>query len=52
MGVGRPGSAAERKIFLLFEGGENQMYEGVYLAVFNLKWLLNNESLGKYLSHN
>ncbi len=41
LGVGRPGTTSEGRIFLLYEGGPGGMYEGVHLAVFNLSWLLD-----------
>lgn len=40
LAVGRPGTASEGWIYLFFEGGERHSYEGVYLARFNLAWLL------------
>lgn len=40
LGVGRPGTPGEGKIYLMFEGGPSGMYEGVQLAVFNLAWLM------------
>jgi len=43
LGYGRPGSLLEGKIFLLYEGGEQHMYDGVHVAVFNLEWVLENE---------
>ncbi|WP_157972123.1 exo-alpha-sialidase [Pleomorphovibrio marinus] len=43
LGVGRPGTALEGKIFLLYEGGKEHMYEGVHVAVFDLAWVLEKE---------
>jgi hypothetical protein len=40
LGVGRPNTASEGLIYLLFEGGQEGMYSGVQVAVFNLAWLL------------
>jgi sialidase-1 len=45
LGVGRPGTPGEGKIFLNFEGGEKNCYEAVHVAVFNLSWLLNGREL-------
>lgn len=45
LGVGRPGTPSAGKIFLHFEGGEKNCYEGVYVATFNLSWLLNGRAL-------
>jgi len=38
--------AADRDgtIYLLYEGGENQLYDETSIAVFNLKWLLEGEN--------
>jgi sialidase-1 len=44
LGYGRPGSLVEGKIFLLYEGGEQHMYDGVHVAVFNLEWVLENQN--------
>jgi sialidase-1 len=45
LGVGRAGTPSEGKIFLHFEGGERHCYEAVYVAVFNLSWLLEDREL-------
>ena len=41
LAVGRAGTPSEGKIFLNFEGGVQDCYESVFVAVFNLSWLLN-----------
>jgi len=33
----------EGNIYLLYEGGENSLYDEINVAVFNLKWLLEGE---------
>jgi len=43
LSVGRKGTPAEGKIFLLYEGGPEHMYEGVNVAVFNLNWILEGD---------
>jgi sialidase-1 len=45
LGVGRAGTPSEGKIYLNYEGGEKNCYEGVYVAVFNLSWLLDGRDL-------
>lgn len=45
LGAGRTGTPSEGKILLHYEGGEKHCYEGVYVAVFNLSWLLNGRDL-------
>ena len=45
LGVGRAGTASEGRIFLNYEGGKKNCYEGVFVAVFNLSWLLNGREL-------
>jgi hypothetical protein len=49
LGVGRAGTPSEGKIFLNYEGGVKNCYEAVYVAVFNLSWLLNGRPLGDVL---
>jgi sialidase-1 len=49
LGVGRPGTASEGKIFLMFEGGPQGMYEGVQLAMFNLSWLLDGQDIAAFI---
>ncbi len=43
---GRPGTPSEGRIYLSFEGGEEGIYSGVQVAVFNLSWLLDGERTG------
>jgi sialidase-1 len=45
LGVGRPGTPSEGKIFLNFEGGPKHCYESVMVAVFNLTWLLDGRDV-------
>ena len=45
LGVGRAGTLSEGKIFLNYEGGKKNCYEGVYVAAFNLAWLLDGREL-------
>lgn len=40
LGVGRPGTPSEGKIYLHYEGGKKNCYEAVYVATFNLSWVL------------
>lgn len=49
LGVGRAGTPSEGKIFLNYEGGKKKCYEAVYVAVFNLSWLLNGRELADVL---
>lgn len=44
--AGRPGTAGEGLVFLLFEGVDRGRYHGMQLARFNLAWLLEGESTG------
>ena len=43
LAAGRPGTPSEGWIYLLFEGGEKQTYEGGFLARFNLSWVLEGQ---------
>jgi sialidase-1 len=45
LGVGRAGTPSDGKIYLHYEGGKKNCYEGIYVAVFNLSWLLNGRDL-------
>jgi len=45
LGVGRAGTPSEGKIFLNYEGGKKNCYEAVYVAAFNLSWLLHGRDL-------
>jgi sialidase-1 len=51
LGVGRAGTPSEGKIFLNYEGGVKNCYESVYVAVFNLSWLLNGRELADVLKN-
>lgn len=46
LGVGRPGTAGEGKIFALFEGSPRHAYGAMQLARFNLSWVLGGEPTG------
>jgi len=37
-------AANDGTIYLLYEGGENKLYDEINIAVFNLKWLLEGEN--------
>jgi len=43
LGVGRPGTPSEGRIFISFEGGKEGAYSGVRVAAFNLVWMLGGE---------
>lgn len=43
---GRPGTSSQGLVYLLYEGGEEQRYEGIYLARFNLAWIFKGEPTG------
>ncbi|MGM0487340.1 MAG: sialidase family protein [Planctomycetota bacterium] len=45
--AGRPGTPSAGWIYLQFEGGEKDKYEGAYLARFNLSWVLEGEKTGQ-----
>jgi len=49
LGVGRPGTVTEGKIYLLYEGGPGGRKSAVQVAVFNLRWILNGENISDYL---
>ena len=44
--AGRPGTAGEGQIYLLFEGGERGRYTAIQVARFNLSWVLDGERTG------
>lgn len=46
MVAGRPGTPAEGRIFLLFEGGPKGRYSAMQVARFNLSWILEGEKTG------
>jgi sialidase-1 len=49
LGVGRAGTSSQGKIYLTFEGGEEDAHDGVHLAVFNLSWLLNGKDIESFI---
>jgi sialidase-1 len=46
MEAGRPETASEGLIYLLFEGGPDGRYSAMQVARFNLSWLLDGERTG------
>jgi sialidase-1 len=44
--AGRPGTASEGMIYLLFEGGPDGRYSAMQVARFNLSWILEGERTG------
>jgi len=44
--AGRPGTASEGQIYLLFEGGPDGAYTQMQVARFNLSWILEGERTG------
>lgn len=46
MVAGRPDTASEGQIFLLFEGGPDGRYSAMRVARFNLSWILQGEETG------
>jgi sialidase-1 len=44
--AGRPGTASEGLIYLLFEGGPDGRYSAMRVARFNLSWILEGERMG------
>jgi len=44
--AGRPGTASEGLIYLLFEGGPGGRYSAMQIARFNLSWILEGERTG------
>jgi len=44
--AGRPGTASEGQIYLLFEGGPDGRYSAMQVARFNLPWILEGERTG------
>lgn len=46
MVAGRPGTPAEGRIYLLFEGGPKGVYSAMQVARFNLSWILRGERTG------
>jgi len=46
MVAGRPGTATEGLVFLLFEGGPKGRYSAMQVARFNLSWLLQGDRTG------
>jgi sialidase-1 len=46
LGAGRPGTAGEGQIYLLFEGGPEHPYSAMQVARFNLSWIMEGELTG------
>jgi len=46
LGVGRPGTLSQGRIYLSFEGGKAGMYSGIQVATFNLAWMLGGKKTG------
>lgn len=46
LAAGRPGTASEGTICILFEGGKAFRHEGAFAASFNLSWVLGGERTG------
>lgn len=46
MVAGRPGTASDGRIYLLFEGGPGGVYSAMQVARFNLSWILAGERTG------
>jgi len=46
MVAGRPGTASEGLIYLLFEGGPDGSYSAMQVARFNLSWILQGQRTG------
>jgi len=44
--AGRPDTASEGRIYLLFEGGPDGRYSAMQVARFNLSWILEGERTG------
>ena len=51
LGVGRPGTPNEGKIYLLYEGGPEHHYAAVNVAVFNLSWILDGRDINEFLGN-
>lgn len=43
MAAGRPGTASEGMMYLMFEGGPDGIYDGIHLARFNMAWVLGED---------
>ena len=46
LGVGRPDTPSEGRIYLIFEGGKASAYSSIRVAALNLSWLLEGEKTG------
>ena len=46
LGAGRPGTASEGMVYLLFEGGPDGPYTAMQVARFNLAWILQGDRTG------
>lgn len=51
LGIGRPGTSNEGKIYLLFEGGSEHHNEAINVAVFNLSWILDDRNINEFLDN-
>lgn len=49
LAAGRPGTPSEGWIYLMFEGGDEHMYQGAQMARFNLTWLLDGKDINQFL---
>lgn len=50
IGVGRAGTVTEGKIFLNYDGGPEGRNTAAHVAVFNLSWLLDGQSIHDFLN--
>jgi len=46
LGVGRPDTPSQGRVYLIFEGGKTNAYSSIRVAAFNLGWLLEGEKTG------
>ncbi len=46
LAAGRPGTASDGMVYLLFEGALDGMHSGIHIARFNLAWVLEGEPTG------
>lgn len=46
LAAGRPGTSSEGYVWMLYEGGENDCYEGGYIARFTLDWVRDGTLTG------
>jgi sialidase-1 len=50
LGVGRPGTPSQGRIYLLFEGGPKGCHAAVQVVAFNLSWVLDGRDLAPLLT--